>query len=534
MTKQCNDYTDAELIKLVKKNGSINNAAISIGIGKSTLKDRMKRIVSTAFGTKQIAKPVKIKPARNTVKRFIFTSAQDDTAVHKPFLENLLAYCKYTGAELHIGGYTYQKALFEDHRTNTAVYHPLIEKYMTNRRFEVGEGLLFCGEMNTLPTAVNPLSGFETYTRSKWGIFPHPRVSMVSVPTMRAATDKIIMTTGSITLPNYVHKKAGIKAEFHHVIGAVMVELDSKGDFFCRHILADDSGDFQDLTTLVKNGAISEGHDIEAATWGDIHFEQMDLDIVKAVWGYTEGLKTKNQEGMKTIIDTLRPKYQFFHDVSDFRPRNHHRISDPHFQYKMYVKGVETIDRHMLGIARFLKIAERPWCQSYVVESNHDLALKRWLKEADYRYDPVNAIFFLEAQLAVYKAILADQEDFSILEHILRNKRYLAYTQFLRTEESMMTCPWAGGGIENAIHGHQGANGARGSISQFARMGSKANVAHTHSAAILEGVWQAGTFSKLLMDYNKGGMSSWNHSFIITYCNGKRAIITMRGKKWRA
>jgi hypothetical protein len=35
------------------------------------------------------------------------------------------------------------------------------------------------------------------------------------------------------------------------------------------------------------------------------------------------------------------------------------------------------------------------------------------------------------------------------------------------------------------------------------------------------------------MKYNKG-MSSWSHSHIITYENGKRAMLTVRNGKYRA
>lgn len=35
------------------------------------------------------------------------------------------------------------------------------------------------------------------------------------------------------------------------------------------------------------------------------------------------------------------------------------------------------------------------------------------------------------------------------------------------------------------------------------------------------------------MGYNKGP-SSWSHSHVVTYPNGKRAVVTMRGTRWRA
>jgi hypothetical protein len=43
----------------------------------------------------------------------------------------------------------------------------------------------------------------------------------------------------------------------------------------------------------------------------------------------------------------------------------------------------------------------------------------------------------------------------------------------------------------------------------------------------------AGTSSKLDVGYNTGP-SSWTHSHIVTYENGKRAVITLYAGSWRA
>ena len=83
------------------------------------------------------------------------------------------------------------------------------------------------------------------------------------------------------------------------------------------------------------------------------------------------------------------------------------------------------------------------------------------------------------------------------------------------------------------MHGHLGANGARGGANGFAKMGRKANVGHSHSAGIHDGIYTAGTSSDLDLRYNSGP-SSWSHSHIVTYPNGKRAIITIWKGRWRA
>jgi hypothetical protein len=51
---------------------------------------------------------------------------------------------------------------------------------------------------------------------------------------------------------------------------------------------------------------------------------------------------------------------------------------------------------------------------------------------------------------------------------------------------------------------------------------------------IREAYYQAGTSSRLDMHYNTRGPGNWAHSHVITYPNGKRAILTMVGPRWRA
>jgi hypothetical protein len=385
--------------------------------------------------------------------------------------------------------------------------------------------------MNTLPTATNPLEGFEAYTRAKWGIFPHPRVQLKSIATMFKAAPKIIMTTGAVTLRNYVQRKAGIKAEFHHVVAAVLVEVDDDGDFFCRHLIAEKDGSFHDLNTRVSKGKITHDHRVEAITWGDLHTERLDPNTAEGAWGLdTRSLKNINRADVntKSMLDELEPKYQFFHDVLDFRRRNHHNLKDPHFLFEMWVRGTECVETEIMRVGEFLAATRRDWCKSLVVDSNHDRALKRWLREADYKKDPVNARFFLSCQAALYKAIEAGDENFMIAEWAVKEYSSLGGVTFLHNTDSFVLC-----GIEQALLGDLGAHGARGAVNQFARMGPKANIGHHHGAEIYEGIYQAGHSCKRDMVFNRGGLSSWNPSHIVTYPNGKRAIVTMQGKKWR-
>lgn len=535
--------TPEELQKIVTRMGGQRSFSRKYGVPRSTLQLRLHKLAREPWGHRP-APEARFVAITDTVRRFILTSAQDGTRLHEGFLDNLEAYRDHLEesgpCEILIAGFTYNKKLFENHDpSKEPVWHPRIEVYRVQDRIRLGDRIDFCGEMNTLPTAVTPLTGFETYTRARWGIFPHAKVQLRSVASMKNAPAKIIMTTGAVTMPNYVRKRAGITASFHHSLGAVLVEIAPDGTFFCRHLLGEDDGSFYDLDVRVTNSEVTTGHRVLAMNWGDLHVAQIDPTVARTSFGlFPLDVKRNGQrvwshdsadQRQNCILDALRPEYQFFHDVADFQSRNHHNLRDPHYMFALHCEGIDSVENELREVAFFIDRTKRPFSKTIVVESNHDLALKRWLKEADYRFDPLNATFFLHCQLRSYQAIARKEEHFSIFQEVLTNffPDRCEDVQFLREDESFMLLD-----IEKGMHGHLGANGARGSPIAFTKMGSKSTTGHTHSCEIRDGSYVAGTTSKLDMTYNRG-LSSWSHSHVVTYPNGKRAIITLNDGKWR-
>ena len=510
--------------KLLAKHGSKSAVARHLGIPRSTLRDiidnKQKHLFSTisAKSVKQIAVPI------GETKVLFFSAVQDKSDIHEQWLTNVEAYMKHRNGSIHLSSFTYNKRLFEENRkdNNYQTYHPRAIPYMDNRQFQIGKKLIWCGEMNTLPTAVSPLTGFETYTRDCWGIFPHAKVQLKSIPTMKGTPAKQIMTTGATTLPNYVQKRAGILASFHHVIGGIIVEIDRFGNHFCRQVQADHDGSFYDLNYFVDKGKVKRNDRVEAITWGDIHFEKLNETVANVNWGLYDGRTD-------SIIAELKPKYQFFHDATDFECRNHHSIKDPHFRYKAWLKGKESITEMFEKLGQFFLATQRKNCVSVVVESNHDLAVLRWLKEVDWRTDPINAKFNLRANTYLLDCIDEDNSDVSILQWAINQKLPDIDIEFLLQDESFLICD---GRIECGMHGHLGPSGSRGSPSQFSRMGNKSNTGHTHADGIIDGVYTAGTSSDLDLGYNKGP-SPWSNSHIVTYPNNKRTIITIQNGNWR-
>lgn len=510
---------DDTILQLYNKLGTIKAVVAKIGLAKSTVHDAMQRARANMYREQRIGKARNIAPPTTGTKRFILTSAQDGTAVHENFLENLIAYAAVHDAELIISGYTYNKNPFS---TGDQAYAPSVASYITNQRIYFGANLAFCAESNTLPTAVRPLSGMDTYTQARDGIFPHAKMALNSVPTHKKKASKVNMTTGTVTRPNYIQKKAGQKAEFHHVYGAVIVELHADGNHYCRHLLGEeDDGSFYDLDKYVSGGVVTmPGDTVDVINWGDIHVEKRDEVCFDISFGERED----------SVLNHLRPANQCLHDVTDFTARNHHNVKDHHFIFQTYVDGEDSVRDGLLQTYDFLDFVQRDFCTTYVIESNHHEALLTWLKTTNYKTDAVNAVFFLECELAIYKSIEAGNEDFDIYEDVLKGcfGRYIDKVKFIEEDGSLIFHE-----IEHGLHGHRGPNGSYGSIVALSRIGTKVTIGHGHAAGILDGVAAAGVSGSLDMKYNRGP-SSWNQSHVLTYRSGKRAIITRRGPRFYA
>lgn len=465
------------------------------------------------------------------VRRWLLTAAQNETPVHVPFWNNLQSFATYMGADIVVAPFTYQIGLFSDHAARAGVFAEAVRPFLRFESLDIGPAV-FCAEMNTLPTANRPLSGLHTYTRGRWGVFPHAKMALESVPAMPGQGAPLIMTTGCCTVENYIAKKAGLVAAFHHVVGALLAELDDAGRVYFRQINAEADGSFQDLENFCREGKIFGGQRVEAITWGDVHRYHLDPDVARGAWGFD--VAANKTTAFDSMLDRLRPRYQFFHDLVDFQARNPHQGDDPHSRFALHCAGKDSLEREFADAAHFVRQTERDWCKSVIVESNHDAWLNGWLKKADYRKDEVNALFFLRMQLAAYEARARGDADFNAVRHALRavDPARLDGIEFVPEQGSFIICGERGG-IECGAHGHLGTNGARGTPINLTRVAMKMNTGHTHSASIFDGVYTAGVSAKLFMDYNRGP-SSWSHSHIVTYPTGKRAVVTMHGNRWRA
>jgi hypothetical protein len=484
---------------------------------------------------KQHGNAARVYTNSTVTRRWLLTAAQNDTAIHAGFWHNLQALAAYYAAQIHVGKFTYQTSVaLERNRKRDAGERELkwdaaLAAFLIDKATPCGK-VTFCAEMNTLPTAVRPLSSLHTYGRGKTVIFPHAKVALEAVPVMPDHEPPLVLTTGCCTIESYTDTKAGHKAIFHHVIGAVLVEEDAEGRVFIRHIIASQDGSFQDLTLKVRNGKVTTGHRVKAITYGDVHSPFIDSDKAKASWGFDVANWSNTQK--PCMLDVLRPEFQFFHDVCDFKSISHHEEKQSGERFKTFMRGHHKVRQEIKLAAQFLRATTRDFCRSVVIGSNHDRWLDKWLDQADHRKDRDNTLAYLEYSLARAQAIECQDDNFDTFRYALReaDSAQLEGVEFSGYGQSFEICQEYGA-IECGNHGDLGSNGARGTPTGLTKVATRMSIGDKHSPAIWDGLYIAGVSSPLRRDYNKAGPSSWMHADIITYANGKRTLIfTQDGK----
>lgn len=461
------------------------------------------------------AKRTKIRSARKpSRKRVIITAAQNATPVHAGFWQSLLRACEYLGADLRVIPLRYKNptSRWTESQANEEVWAPEVQGYLCNKRTRLNQNLVLLGDVKTQPTASSPLTGFDAITEGESGILGHTKLQLRSIATPHSRYPKLLTTTGACTVPNYTDSKAGKLGEFHHCLGAALVELDGK-HFHLRQLNADKAtGAFQDLGFLYSADGVAEST-VEAIVLGDAHVGSIDPAVEKATFG---------AEGM---VSALKPEYLVWHDLLDGYAVNPHHQDNPFVRVAKEVCGLADIGKEIGTACRYVRDNTPENAVSLVVASNHDEFLRRWMAGANWKNDPKNAKFYLATAQIMCQAAIR-QERFSPFGYWM--SQLTPEARYLHIDESFQIA-----GIEVGIHGDLGPNGVRGSVRNLRRVGVKSVIGHSHSPAIEEGCYQVGTMTKLRLEYNLGP-SSWLNTHCLIYPSGKRSLVNIIDGKWRA
>jgi hypothetical protein len=467
----------------------------------------------------------KRKPFRqkiDTSQMLVFTAAQNKTPVHQGFHKALRSFCKVNNAALNVIPLRYKNptSVFTDAQKNEEVWAPELADVMFEQRRKLNNNLVAVGDFKIQPTMGDPLSGLDSITHGESGIVGHTKLRLKCIATPQNKWPKIMTTTGAITLPNYTDSKAGKKGEFHHVFGAVVVEIASPTKFYLHHVNArksDGAFIFKDKAYFA-DGRVEDAGPAQALIFGDAHYRFADPSVVEATFG------------KGGLVDILQPEVLVWHDLLDCYFGNPHHVDNPFIRKAKTQAGFHIAEAEVRETIEWMvKLsAGRP---SYVVASNHDDMFARWIIREDWKkLDAENMEFYLAtalqmAQSAKMSATGAEYLDpfaywmgelTSIRDNVTALKRNQSFSI-------------AGIALDN--HGDKGPGGARGTIKNLSNLGVKIITGHGHSMAIQDGHYRTGTMTALAAEYVQGP-NAWTNTHCSIDAFGKRHLHTCIGGRF--
>jgi hypothetical protein len=453
------------------------------------------------------------------VKRYLVTWAQNATPVHANFFAAAKVFCKVEGAELiGVAGRYRNPTSRSDRFASDDEWAEEILPHLAARPRRDGEvcvqepvrrrlapSLMLFSDVVVPATATQPLSGFEVFAGKDSAIFGHCKRSMVVVPTS-TRMPRVQWTTGAITVPNYSDSKAGKKARAHHVLGALVVEVDDDGIFFVRQVTANArTGTFYDLKWKYTTRGRFRAERIETLTMGDYHAGREDEEVLEAT---------------EKLVELLQPKAIVAHDLFDGMSCNPHEVKSKRHRYLGRFDTVKAEVEHCgLGAANRIAGWGKADHRVIVAWSNHDDFLWRWLESFDPDRDPKNAPYYHQLWATAY-AYQAKHGCFpNVLAEEFKRLKVNRRVRFLGRDESFKRKD-----VEHLFHGHNGINGARSNAKAFARLGVKLSKGHEHTPGIWDGAWCAGVKATLDHGYNPLP-STWMHADIVLHADGKRQMV---------
>ena len=448
--------------------------------------------------------------SEKNVKRYVISSIQNDSSINQEFFDTLKSFTTRKSAKLMLLPTKYMGD------KSSATWDKSLQKYIVNAEVEIGSNIKVLGDLYLLATLDNPISGFDTISKGKTVIVGHAQYQMKFLTSSDTTRPIMLTSTGSVTVPNVnANTKVGKKAIFNHSFSALYLSVVNEGqpneEFHIRNLNWDGAG-FYDVDGYYSGQNKFQGAKIEAIVTGDEHVSEISKDVFECTYG-------KNG-----IVETLRPNYIIRHDVLDFNSASHHAKGKLVIQNNLERDGTNDIKKELDETASFILQTTPKDTKTFIVASNHNEHLDRWLEDPDSNLDKKNAKLYHWLMLEKYKPENAEFNAFEI---------YFRY-QFKDTDRVLFldrNDPEYIYDIEVHQHGDKAGNGVRGSIQLFSKHTQKTIIGHSHTPGVDKGCYQVGTSSKLRMSYNSG-MSSWGNSHVLIYNNGKRQHIHIVNGKW--
>jgi len=455
----------------------------------------------------------KLKAKVSKHKRFVITTAVNGQEVHTGFLDAIKSYCKKNNAMLlimpsHDPAHNLDNSI-EWHFDEQIATASLVfsELYLNSN--------IHLSSIRITAKQINPHTGLARFVQGEGSaIFGSPKQNLDYIPVSNVKYPHALMSTGAITVPNYSTSRgnslrSAFIAQYDHVIGAIIVEIQDDKIYHFRQVQAASDGSFADLGKLYKASGKVEKIQTKLIM-GDYHAGQHDPAAVKA-WS--------------ELADHVQADEVFFHDLFNGLSVDHHS------QHKIITLAKRSKDGR-LSLEKELEITGKEldyWANKKsvkrltIIKSNHDEFLDRWAQEARFSRDPFN----FEAGCKIAASMLAGSDALETGLKLYAKIKNWNKLHFLKRDQDYKIAD-----IVCGAHGDKGPNGSRGTKANLENSYGKCVIGHSHTPGILRGVWQVGTTSLFDLDYNVGP-SSWMHTSCLVYPNGQRQLINSIQGSWR-
>lgn len=502
-------YTSSQITKLFVSMRKLYD--ICAEVAPDIFDDLVNDTLFTEAAFKELEKKVKKK------KRFILTTAVSGKEIDENAFKALKTYEEYEDAMIIIQP-------CEDVASRNSIFDYELDRRLRDCGFAFKDLYLnnkfYLSSISVSAKQINPITGLDRIAQARGSMaLASPKQYLNFVANSNVKMPKALMTTGAVTVPDYstdksMSKRTSYLAEFDHVMGALIIEIEDDRIFHFRQIQFDNDGSFYDLGWKYNPDGTVEEVDETVCVFGDTHVGSHCIEV---------------DECLQEIVEEVNCKEIIVHDIFDNRFNNHHDVGKPVVRAMLAREGKTKLKYEGEITGAWLDEWSERVDKITIVKSNHDEALERYIDEGRWKDDPENLYDACELvrkrmdghdPLKYLITEMVGLESPEVINWLNRDEDYIVY------------------GIENGSHGDKGGNGSRGSLNSIEKAYHKATVGHSHTAGILREVYQVGTSTVLKLSYNSGP-SSWTNTMCIQYPNGQRQLIniirTKDGRvRWRA
>lgn len=430
--------------------------------------------------------------AARSFKKFVITSHTNNSPIEPEFFESLKKFAEHHEAQLIVVPVRYKNP---NSVTRNEDYHwdPEVYPYVLKDTLRIGRNFVINGGVRIEATAINPLSSMEELSYGRNAVYGHPQIAMQPIPTPKDEMTRFMHTTGSVNKGRYSSSKKGGKAQFHHSLGALFVQV--VGDFHYPMQLNWSGSGFHYMNQYWGSDGFEEAEPALGLVSGDIHADWEDL---------------KNTRQKNKLMDMLNVDAHVLHDLHNHTRGSHHNTTRE--KVEMALRGEVLVEEEMYKSIDYVKRTARN--KNLIVGSNHNDHADKWLDKFKAWEDPHNAPFASWLQSHMYGTEMAALETFF---HFHEDTEDLNY-EFIAREK-----PYLIGQIDVSQHGDKGPNGAFGSTAGFAKTCRKIAHGHSHTPRIVKGAYSSGHSFDASHARYADSYSTWAQADIIIYADGKRS-----------